>query len=407
MNTLLAAIKEEEKGGREDWESRIPGTLETLQNNSSLEMVKLFQELNLNVADRRKMTLDSRKQVGNWMEEERRIHQLMEANDIEEMQVQMNYVLQPEIFRHSNKIRAGRRWSDEATSTEESLWERVNTLVDMWRWYGEAIRMEERDVLNHWKKWLDWQEKARVPQCWLPGWTPEMIARVEADTERTLDLWLWRDGWTAHYLTFPQDADQQEVNGTVARYVRSLWIRTWTKVQLRGRSWYYPSVEDLRKFPCTLIWPTYNTDEVIGWDEHSHQYYKEEREDDPDETNEKVYQIWCAFGEAKEEKESQATLDNYAAEAKWAKMRILEYRQIRDEIEDRTQRLLVEWLRCHATMDAEENRRMFQELEVKVIRMVRQEGQLLEGKRYQSTLCYMKVRKQAQEWQIFGRKLIR
>jgi hypothetical protein len=78
-----------------------------------------------------------------------KMSQLMEANDIVEMQVPMNYVLQPRVFQYWNEIQARWRWSNEATSTEEVLLERVNMLVDMWRWYGEVIRTEEQNELSH------------------------------------------------------------------------------------------------------------------------------------------------------------------------------------------------------------------------------------------------------------------
>jgi hypothetical protein len=62
-NILLAAIKEEEKSGREDWESRIPRMVEMLQTNDLSGLSALLKELKPDTADRRKMSIVSRKQV--------------------------------------------------------------------------------------------------------------------------------------------------------------------------------------------------------------------------------------------------------------------------------------------------------------------------------------------------------
>jgi hypothetical protein len=120
-NLLLAAMKAEEVGGREEWESRIPKVIETVQNNTPLEMMMLFQELNMNVADRRKMTANARDQISNWVKEEQKIRQLMDVMNTAEMQVPENHVFQPGIYLYWSKLRAEWCWQDETTSTEEVL----------------------------------------------------------------------------------------------------------------------------------------------------------------------------------------------------------------------------------------------------------------------------------------------
>jgi hypothetical protein len=83
-NVLLAAIKEEEKGGREDWESKIPRTIELLRTNAVSELTELLHELKREAADRRKMSVVSRTQARNWQMDERRISQLMADGIYEE-----------------------------------------------------------------------------------------------------------------------------------------------------------------------------------------------------------------------------------------------------------------------------------------------------------------------------------
>jgi hypothetical protein len=44
------------------------------------------------------------------------------------------------------------RWPDEKSSTEEVMWDRIAILTDMWKWFGETIRMKEREMLQNWNE---------------------------------------------------------------------------------------------------------------------------------------------------------------------------------------------------------------------------------------------------------------
>jgi hypothetical protein len=102
-NILLAAIREEEKGGREDWETKIPRTIELLQSNTSSEMLELLHELNLNIVDRQKMTISSQNQITHWSDDERKIAQLVEDESIKELRVPGNYTQSSELFQYWNE----------------------------------------------------------------------------------------------------------------------------------------------------------------------------------------------------------------------------------------------------------------------------------------------------------------
>jgi hypothetical protein len=137
-NILLAAIKEEEKSGREDWESRIPKMIETLQTNDLSGLTELLKE----------------------------------------------YIFRPEVCKYWEQLRNQWKWSDFETSNAEVLWERVALLMDMWKCYGEVIRFASCEMLKNWKRWLKWREEKSVPHRWLPGWTSEMTTEEYEEYRR-------------------------------------------------------------------------------------------------------------------------------------------------------------------------------------------------------------------------------
>jgi hypothetical protein len=113
------------------------------------------------------------------------ITQLMEDSRIVGMQIPIEYIFRPEVCQHWEQLRNQWKWLDLETSTAEVLWERVALLMDMWKWYGEVIRLAGCEMLKNWKKWMGWLEEKSVPHRWLPGWTSKMTTEeYETLTER-------------------------------------------------------------------------------------------------------------------------------------------------------------------------------------------------------------------------------
>jgi hypothetical protein len=87
-NILLATIREEEKGGREDWEFNIPRTPELLEANATAELTELLHELKPDSEDRKKMSAVTRKQINAWQHEEIELQRLMADDTTEGYQSQ-------------------------------------------------------------------------------------------------------------------------------------------------------------------------------------------------------------------------------------------------------------------------------------------------------------------------------
>jgi hypothetical protein len=157
-------MKAEERGGRPDWEAKIPRAIKSLQTDAPAEMRVLLNELNPDFAERSKMTKVYRRQIKELSVDKEEIHTLMYDESIKELQTLSIKEIMKRSFRTWNKLRSEWYWDDADTSSEEILWERIRGLVDKWPWYGKATDLAKREVLTNWRLWEDWQKKERTPQ---------------------------------------------------------------------------------------------------------------------------------------------------------------------------------------------------------------------------------------------------
>jgi hypothetical protein len=342
-----------------------------LRQNKLGELTELLNELKPATAERRKLSIISREQVEIWNADEKLIAQLTENNEIAEIQVPMTFPTITPVKRHWNQLRDQWKWSDAGTSNEEVLWNRVALLMDMWKWYGEAIHLTEGEMLQYWKKWSKWQDELHTPQRWLPGWTLEMIKEEcdeyrDAEDEMSFELWLWRNKqWTMHRLAVPRDATAVMCQEKIVDYVASLRYNRCRVRQLRVDTWYPVILEDLKSYPCAVIWPEYDNslkEEASETWEEMHWL----REDTMDETDRKFLRHWQAFEKAKKEAEDRIKKEDWLKKAQIQKLRILEYKQIRIEIETRLQELVRGWSEHYKAKEMTEGQTMIQELEVKL-----------------------------------------
>jgi hypothetical protein len=91
-NIILAAIREEEKGSREGWESKIPRTLELLETDATDELTKLLQELKPDSEERKKMSRTTRARINSWTIDELEMQRLMADNTTEGVPVSDDHI---------------------------------------------------------------------------------------------------------------------------------------------------------------------------------------------------------------------------------------------------------------------------------------------------------------------------
>jgi hypothetical protein len=87
---------------------------------------------------------------------------------------------------------------DMQTATECQLLSCLRDLLDQWKWFDDAKRLMETDLVVAWNDLKEWEQKLASPGRWMDGWTSELI---DTSDGWTLEVWIPVNGQMIDFLT--------------------------------------------------------------------------------------------------------------------------------------------------------------------------------------------------------------
>jgi hypothetical protein len=180
QNILLAALKEEENGGGTRLEDQISEIVRSLRSGDSDSMISILKGLVPHSEEARKMQHTGYRAFQRLKEDRRLIDRIMSESTLGPSTVGW---LVPEtttqtqdrvlVYQSDHWREFLIQWSHVKTTmrtaSEAQLLTCLRDLLDQWKWFEEAKRLMEGDLIVAWKDLKEWEQKLASPGWWMDG----------------------------------------------------------------------------------------------------------------------------------------------------------------------------------------------------------------------------------------------